>query len=54
MIDPRENSPIGSIHRAPQKWNDGKLITPYILRLDDVAKVPAHVRRVLKYDHASI
>ena len=30
-----------------------KLITPYI-RLDDVAKVPEHVRRVLKYDHAIV
>ncbi len=53
MIDPRESGPIGSIHRAPQKWNDEKLITPYI-RLDDVAKVPDHVRRVLKYDYAVV
>ena len=53
MIDPREAGPIGSIHRAPQKWNDGKLITPYI-RLDDVARVPEHVRQVIKYDHAIV
>lgn len=53
MIDPREHGPIGSIHRAPQKWNDNKLITPYI-RLDDVAKVPDHVRRVLKYKYAVV
>jgi hypothetical protein len=53
MIDVKKSGPIGSIHRAPQKWNDGKVITPYI-RLDDPAKTPDHVRKVLKYDHAII
>jgi hypothetical protein len=53
FIDIREKGPIGSIHRAPQKWNNGVLITPYI-RLEDVTKAPDKVRRVLKYDHAII
>ena len=53
FIDPRDSGVIGSIHRAPQKWNDGKMITPYIL-LEDVSKVEDHVKKVIKYDHAVI
>ncbi|TDP59095.1 hypothetical protein [Aminicella lysinilytica] len=51
--DPRDVGVIGSIHRAPQKWNDGRFIKPYIL-LADVQKVPDHVREVIKYDHAVV
>ncbi len=51
--DPRDVGVIASIHRAPQKWNDGRFIKPYIL-LADVQKVPDHVREVIKYDHAVV
>ena len=42
--------PLGSVHIAPQTWNDGVKIRPYIKfpRLEDV---PAEYRDLIKYDH---
>jgi hypothetical protein len=46
-------TPIGSIHIAPQTWNDGKTIKPYI-RLEGLASVPDEVKAIVKYDHVVI
>ena len=42
--------PLGSVHIAPQTWNDGVKIRPYIKfpRLEDI---PAEYRDLIKYDH---
>ncbi|MBR3004336.1 MAG: hypothetical protein IKH67_04620 [Lachnospiraceae bacterium] len=44
---------LGTIHIAPQKWNDGKLIRPYI-RMERMENVPEEVRDIIKYDHVLI
>ena len=45
--------PLGSVHVAPQTWNDGVKIRPYIkmVRLEDV---PDEMRDLIKYDHVVI
>ena len=45
--------PIGSIHIAPQKWDDGKMMNIYI-RMENFSQVPAHMRDVINYDHCVI
>lgn len=44
---------INTVHIAPQKWNDGKMLNLYI-RIEDLANVPEDVRDVIKYDHVVI
>ncbi|MDR1619404.1 MAG: hypothetical protein LBS18_01880 [Clostridiales bacterium] len=46
-------SPINSIHIAPQKWGDGKVMELYI-RMDALENVPDDVRDIIKYDHVVI
>jgi len=46
-------TPIGSIHIAPQTWNDGKKIRPYI-RMEDLKDVPEDIKALVKYDHVVI
>jgi hypothetical protein len=48
-----QGSPIGSIHIAPQTWNDGKQIRPYI-RMEALDDVAAEIRDLIKYDHVVI
>jgi hypothetical protein len=54
FLSPEEaGGPIGSIHIAPQKWSDGKMLKIYI-RMEDFERVPAAMREVIKYDHCVI
>jgi hypothetical protein len=46
-------SPLGSIHIAAQKWNDGKQIRPYI-RMEPLENVADDIRDLIKYDHVVI
>jgi hypothetical protein len=46
-------TPIGSIHIAPQTWNDGKKIRPYI-RMEALADTSEEIRALLKYDHVVV
>jgi hypothetical protein len=45
--------PLGSIHIAPQTWNDGKRITPYI-RMEPLQNVSEKIKDIVKYDHVVI
>ena len=42
--------PLGSVHIAPQTWNDGVKIRPYI-KFPKLEDVPAEYRDLIKYDH---
>lgn len=46
-------TPIDSIHIAPQTWNDGLKMRPY-LRIEQLENVPQEIRDLIKYDHAVI
>lgn len=46
-------TPIGTIHIAPQTWNDGVEMRPY-LRIEPFEQVPDEIRALIKYDHAVI
>jgi hypothetical protein len=53
-VDLQEASgPLGSIHIAPQTWNDGVAIRPYI-RMEPFAGVSPEIRDLIKYDHVII
>ena len=45
--------PLGSVHIAPQTWNDGVAIRPYI-RFEPLEDVPEEMRDLIKYDHVVI
>lgn len=45
--------PLGSIHIAPQRWSDGKMMNIYI-RMERFEQVPIHMREIIKYDHCVI
>ncbi len=45
--------PLGSIHIAPQKWDDGKMLNIYI-RWDDFSALSVAARDIIKYDHALV
>ncbi len=49
-IAPKNGNPIGSIHIAPQTWNDGVRQNLYI-RMEDVKTLPDFVKSYIKYDH---
>lgn len=44
---------INTIHNAPQKWNDGKMLNLYI-RMEALDNVPAAAKELIKYDHVLI
>ena len=46
-------TPIKSIHIAPQTGNDGTPIRPYI-RIEAIEDVPEEIRAIIKYDHVVI
>ena len=52
-VPPKDGDPLGSIHIAPQTWNDGRRQNLYIRmeRLEDVA--PA-IRDYITYQHVII
>ena len=49
----KHGSPLGSVHIAPQTWNDGSRQNLYI-RMEKLEEVPAAVREYLIYDHVVI
>ena len=48
-----EQSFLGAVHVAPQRWSDGTLFEPHI-RFDDVASLPADVASLVVYDHCVV
>ncbi len=42
--------PMGSIHIAPQKWSDGKMMNIYI-RMEPFSQMPEPMLELIKYDH---
>ncbi len=49
----RHGDPVGSVHIAPQTWNDGKRQNLYI-RLEDPREVPDWVKDYVVYEHVAI
>ncbi|NTV73291.1 MAG: hypothetical protein HGA66_03680 [Holophaga sp.] len=49
----RHGNPVGSIHIAPQTWNDGSRQDLYI-RFEKLEDVPAEVRDYIIYEHVVI
>ncbi len=47
------NTMLNTIHIAPQKWNDGKMLNLYI-RIEELDKVPKAAKSLIKYDHVLI
>jgi len=43
--------PLGAIHIAPQKWDNGKMLNIYI-RWDNFTELTEPMRDLIKYDHA--
>ncbi|WP_323000237.1 hypothetical protein [Castellaniella sp.] len=52
-VPPQHGNPIGSIHIAPQTWDDGRRQNLYI-RFEKLEDVPAEVRDYLVYEHVVI
>lgn len=52
-VAPVHGNPIGSIHIAPQTWNDGSRQNLYI-RFEDLNDVPAEVKEYIVYEHCVI
>lgn len=50
---PVDGNPIGSIHIAPQTWNDGTRQNLYI-RFEDLDTIPAEVKDYIIYDHVVV
>jgi hypothetical protein len=48
-----QGSPLGSIHIAPQMWDDGQQIRPYI-RMETLEDVADDIKDLVKYDHVVI
>lgn len=51
-MPPVHGNPIGSIHIAPQTWNDGSRQNLYI-RLEDIAAIPDSCMKYIKYEHVA-
>lgn len=52
-VPPVHGNPVGSIHIAPQTWNDGTRQNLYI-RFEDLADVPDEVKEYIEYEHVVI
>lgn len=52
-VPPVHGNPIGSIHIAPQTWNDGSRQNLYI-RFEDLNDVPDNIKEVIVYEHCVI
>ena len=52
-VAPRHGNPIGSIHIAPQTWDDGRRQNLYI-RFEKLEDVPAEIRDCIVYEHVVI
>lgn len=49
-IPPVDGNPIGSVHIAPQTWDDGRRQNLYI-QLRDVAEIEEQFHKYIKYQH---
>lgn len=52
-VAPVHGNPVGSIHIAPQTWNDGTRQNLYI-RFEDLKEVPDEVKAYIEYEHVVI
>lgn len=52
-VPPKHGNPVGSVHLAPQTWNDGTRQNLYI-RFEDLATVPAEVKEYIIYEHCVV
>src|ERR1700728_1038871 len=52
-VPPKHGNPIGSIHIAPQTWNDGRRQNLYI-RFEKLEDVPPAIRDYIAYEHVVI
>ena len=52
-VAPEHGNPVGSVHIAPQTWNDGTRQNLYI-RFEDLATVPAEVKEYIVYEHCVV
>jgi hypothetical protein len=52
-IPPKHGNPVGSIHIAPQTWNDGTRQNLYI-RFEDLNDLPDEVKEYIVYEHCVV
>ncbi len=52
-VAPVHGNPVGSIHIAPQTWNDGTRQNLYI-RFEDVSALPDEVKERIVYEHVVV
>jgi hypothetical protein len=52
-VAPAHGNPIGSIHIAPQTWNDGTRQNLYI-RFEDLSTIPDEVKEYIVYEHVVV
>lgn len=52
-IPPVNGNPVGSIHIAPQTWNDGVRQNLYI-RMESLESLPAEVKEYIVYEHVVV
>ncbi|MPW24741.1 hypothetical protein GC105_02915 [Alkalibaculum sp. M08DMB] len=52
-VAPKHGNPVGSIHIAPQTWNDGTRQNLYI-RIEELKDVPEAVKEYIVYEHCVI
>lgn len=52
-VAPRHGNPIGSIHIAPQTWDDGRRQNLYI-RFEALDEVPAQIRDYIVLEHVTL
>jgi hypothetical protein len=52
-IPPKPGNPVGSVHIAPQTWNDGTRQNLYI-RFEDLNKVAPVAKQYIIYEHVAV
>ncbi len=52
-VQPKHGNPIGSIHIAPQTWDDGKRQNLYI-RFENLNDIPSWVKDYIVYEHCVV
>lgn len=52
-VAPKHGNPIGSVHIAPQTWNDGTRQNLYI-RFEDLSTIPDEIKEYIVYEHVVV
>ena len=52
-IAPKHGNPVGSVHIAPQTWNDGTRQNLYI-RFEDLATIAPEIKDYIIYEHCVV